>query len=119
MRRSLLCLTMMLLCQLISTGVYSQLQKIYVHPKAAGNEKQSKFVDSIRFIPLEIKEGIELARYNNIEVTANYLMIRNYSAKETILYTKTGRFVKRISYKKLGESFYPVYDERKEQLVFF
>lgn len=119
MRRLLFCLVMMLFYQLISTGVYSQLQKIYVHPKAAGNEKQSKFVDSIRFIPLEIKEGIELANYSNVEVTANFLMIRNYSAKEALLYTKTGRFVKKISYKKLGEYFYPSYDERKDQLVFF
>ena len=42
---------------LVSHFAQSQLQKIYLHPKAAGNEKQSKFVDSIRFIPLEIKEG--------------------------------------------------------------
>jgi hypothetical protein len=37
----------------------SQLQKIYLNPKAPGIGKQSQFVDSIKFIPLEIKEGIE------------------------------------------------------------
>lgn len=119
MRRSLPCLIVMLFCQLISTLAQSQLQKIYVHPKTPGNEKQSKFVDSIRFIPLEIKEGIELTTHANVEVTANYIMIRNYANKEALLYTKNGRFVKKISYKKLGDYFYPVYDEHKDQLVFW
>ena len=119
MRRSLLCLIVMLFCQLISTNTQSQLQKIYVHPKKPGNEKQSNFADSIRFIPLEIKEGIELTARANVEVTANYIMIRNYANKEALLYTKNGRFVTRISYKKLGDYFYPVYDERKDQLVFW
>lgn len=119
MRRSLLCLIVMLSCLFISSNAQSQLQKIYVRPKTPGNEKQSKFVDSIRFIPLEIKEGIELTAHANVEVTANYIMIRNYTDKEALLYTKNGRFVKRISYKKLGNYFYPIYDEHKDQLVFF
>jgi hypothetical protein len=98
---------------------HAQLQKIYLHPKAAGSEKQSKFVDSIRFIPLEVKEGVELATYNNIEVTANYFIIRDYSNRIILIYAKNGRFIKKISYKKLGNGFYPVYDERNDQLVFF
>jgi hypothetical protein len=63
---------------LISSGAHSQIQKIYLSPKAAGSDKQSNFVDSLRFIPLEVKEGIELKQYNYVEVTSNYLMIRDF-----------------------------------------
>ncbi|AEV98073.1 hypothetical protein Niako_1709 [Niastella koreensis GR20-10] len=106
-------------CLFISSLAHSQLQKIYLHPKSAGSEKQSKFVDSIRFIPLEIKAGIELTNYNNVEVTANYFMIRDYANLIILLYAKDGRFIKKINYKKLGMYFYPSYDEHNEQLVFF
>lgn len=104
---------------LLSSIAQSQLPKIYFHPKAAGSEKQSNFVDSIRFIPLEIKEGIELTRYSAVEVTSNYFLIRDYTGKAILLYARNGRFIKKISYKYLGEGFYPVYDERSNQLVFF
>jgi 6-bladed beta-propeller len=106
-------------CLLLSTFAYSQLQKIYLHPKAAGNEKQSKFVDSIRLIPLEIKEGVELTAYNGIEVTKNYFLIKDFIGKTILLYSKNGNFIKKVSYKRLGEGFYPFYDERNNQLVFF
>lgn len=96
----------------------SQLQKIYLHPKAAGSEKQSKFVDSIRFIPLEIKAGIELNTYNYVAVTKNYFFINDYIARTILLYAKNGSFAKKISYKKLGESFYPNYDEYTNRIVF-
>ena len=119
MRNCLHCLALVLLCLVISPGAHSQLQKIYVNPKVAGSEKQSKFVDSIRFIPLEVKEGIELSKYSNMEVTANYFILRIYTEKEILLYAKDGRFIKKISYKKLGDYFYPSYDEPNNQLVFF
>ena len=103
----------------ISSFAHSQLQKIYLHPKAAGSEKQSKFVDSIRFIPLEVKAGVEFTNYNSVEVTSDYFMIRDYTNKAVLLYAKNGRFIKKISYKKLGNGFYPAYDERTNQIVFF
>jgi hypothetical protein len=106
-------------CLLVSPIAQSQLQKIYLHPKAAGSEKQSKFVDSIRFIPLEIKEDIELNKYNYVQVTKNYFMITDQMGKAILLYSKNGHFTKRISYKKLGENFYPTYDEYKNRIVFF
>src|SRR5687768_5245873 len=92
-------------CLLVSSFAQSQLQKIYLHPKAAGSEKQSKFVDSIRFIPLELKEGIELNKYNSVEVTKNYFLINDYMGKAIMVYAKNGSFTKKISYKKLGENF--------------
>jgi hypothetical protein len=111
--------SLVLYCLIISTLAESQLQKIYLHPKAAGNEKQSIFVYSIRFIPLEVKEGIELTTYNGIEVTKNYFLIKNYADKKILLYSKNGNFKKEVSYKKLGDAFYPVHDEDNNRIVFF
>ena len=69
MRKCLLFFTAVLLFNLLTyTTAQCQLQKLYIHPKAPGNEKQSQFVDSIRFIPLEVKEGIHVGDYNNITV---------------------------------------------------
>ncbi len=118
MRFSLLAILLVPIYLLISPVAQSQPQKIYLHPKAAGSDKQSNYVDSIRFIPLEIKEGIDLAAYNDIEVTDSFFLIRDYMRKTILLYAKDGRFIKKISYKKLGEGFYPGYDERTNQLVF-
>jgi hypothetical protein len=112
--------TALLACSLlISPFANSQLQKIYLHPKAAGSEKQSKFVDSIRIIPLEVKEGIELNKYNYVQVTKSYFLINDYVDKAVLLYSKNGRFTKRIGYKKLGENLSPAYDEYSNRIVFF
>lgn len=119
MRSCLFHVALALCCLLPSAITYSQLQKIYLHPKTVGNEKQSKFVDSIRLIPLEVKDGIELANYNGIEVTKNYFVIKDYGEKEILLYSKNGRYIKKVSFKKLGENFYPVYDEYNNRIVFF
>jgi 6-bladed beta-propeller len=110
---------LLLYCLLLSTFAESQLQKIYLHPKAAGNEKQSKFIDSIRLIPLEVKDGIELTDYNAIEVTKNYFLIKDYANKKIIVYSKNGNFIQKINYKKLGEGLYPTYDEYNNRIVFF
>jgi hypothetical protein len=119
MRNYLFYRTLLLCCLLISTIAQSQLQKIYLHPKAAGTGKQSQFVDSIRFIPLEVKEGIELGAYNNIQITEKYFLITDPLRKLVLVYSRSGRFIKKISYKKLGESFYPDYREQKNQITFF
>ncbi|WP_276481497.1 6-bladed beta-propeller [Paraflavitalea pollutisoli] len=103
----------------IALSTQSQVQKIYLHPKAAGSEKQSKFIDSVRFIPLEVTPDAQFTQYSNVEVTRDYFMIRNYQAKELVLYDKQGRYIKKISYKKLAGDLYPAYDLRTNQLIFF
>jgi hypothetical protein len=108
-----------LCCLFVPLIAKSQLQKIYLNPKAPGIGKQSQFVDSIKFIPLEIKEGIELGAYNNIQVTEKYFMIIDYPEKTLLLYSKNGSFIRKISYKKLGENFYPSYKAPTNQIVFF
>jgi hypothetical protein len=103
---------------LVSPSAQSQLQKIYLHPKAAGSEKQSNFVDSIRFIPLEVKDGVDLNAYNYVGVAKNFFLITDYMRKVILLYSKNGSFIKKISYKKFGETFYPFYDEYSNRIVF-
>jgi hypothetical protein len=98
---------------------YAQPRKIYLHPKSVAIEKQSKFVDSIRFIPLEMKEGFELSSNYNINIAGKYILLVDYMNKTLLMYSKEGKFVKSINYKKLGESFYPSYNQLKDQIVFF
>jgi hypothetical protein len=118
MRISPFCFLVLFNCLFIPTIAQTQLQKLYVHPKAAGSGKQSQFVDSVRLIPLEVKEGIQVGTYSNLTITENYFLVVAYTEKMVLMYSKKGKFIKKISYKKLGESFYPNYDEHTNQLVF-
>ena len=114
----LYCTHVLLYCLFISTTAKSQLQKIYLHPKAPGSAKQSQFVDSVRFIPLEVKEDTHLGAYYNVQAYKKYFLLVDYLNKRFFLYSKDGKFIKKISYKKLG-NFYPSYSERSNQIVFF
>ncbi len=76
-------------------------------------------MDSIRFIPLEIKEGVQSSQYNEIIVTKNHFLMVDFPNKAVFLYTKDGKFANKINYKKLGENFYPGYNELTNQIVFF
>ncbi|MBB1284027.1 6-bladed beta-propeller [Flavisolibacter sp. BT320] len=120
MRNRLLHCCLLFLCSMrILSPAHGQLQKIYLHPKAAGTEKQSQFVDSIRFIPLEVKEGVELGAYNGVTVTENHFLVINYQEKMLVLYAKDGSFVRQINFKKLGDNVYPNYNEATNKIVFF
>ena len=120
MRKCLLIPALAFLCSLlVALPAPAQVQKLFIHPKAAGNEKQSQFVDSIRFIPLEARQGVEFGTNNNLTITTNYFLINDYAEKKLHVYAKNGAFVKEVSYKRLGENFYPGYHENLEQVVFF
>ena len=106
-------------CFLISTSINAQLQKIYLHPKAAGNAKQTQFVDSIRFIPLEAKKGIQVSTNSNVQITEDYFFLNDYSEKKIFLFSKGGAFIKEVNYKHLGTSFYPSYNQHTNQIVLF
>lgn len=97
----------------------AQPGKIYLNPKSPATESQSRFVDSVRFITLELPEGAVISNWDNMTLTKKYLAVIQYSSKQLLLYTHDGRFVKKISYKKLGDDFYPVYDKKTEQLRFY
>jgi hypothetical protein len=119
MTNRLLNYTIVLLCCLFQSLLSSsQLQKIYLHPKANGTSRQSQFIDSIRFIPLEIREEIKLGQYFNIEVAAKFILLNDYSNSKYIIYSKEGKFIQKINYKKLG-GVTPNYNEDKNQIIFF
>jgi hypothetical protein len=73
----------------------------------------------MRLIPLEIKEDVELTAYSSIDVTKNYFLIKDYTGKRILIYSKNGNFIKKVNYKKLGEGVSPYYDEHQERIVFF
>ncbi|TDH29091.1 6-bladed beta-propeller [Segetibacter sp. 3557_3] len=97
----------------------AQIQKIYLLPKAPGTEKQSKFIDSISFTPLEIKDGIGLGSYSYMEVTNDNFLLFDYTNKTILLYDRNGKFIHQINYKKLGDGFYPNYYEDLNRISFF
>ena len=112
------CTTLLLYCLLISTTVQSQLQKLYLNPKTPAREKQSKFIDSLRFIPLKVKEGVSAGASYNTYATDKYFLLVDYLNKVLRFYSKTGDFVKEIKYSRLGGNFYPNYREASNQIMF-
>jgi hypothetical protein len=106
-----------LYCLTSSTISISQVQKIYLHPKSKTIGKQSQIVDSLRFIPLEVKEGIKIGTFYNVELTDKFILVKIHSSTTLLLYSSEGRFIKEISYKHLN-NLYPVYDNKKNQIVF-
>ena len=103
----------------VSSSAQSEVRKLYLDPKTVAREKQTKFIDSLRFIPLEVTEGIEVGTYYNITVTGKNIMLTDYMNKRLLIYSKDGKFIKNISYKKLGEGYYPGYNELTNQVTFF
>ncbi|MGJ7030666.1 hypothetical protein [Niabella hirudinis] len=115
MKHCLLSLLLSCLCLITK----AQPGKIFLNPKSPATESQSRFVDSFRFVALEPQEGVTISNWDNITLTKNYLAIVQYSSKQLLLYTYEGRFIKKISYKKLGEGFYPGYDKQNETFRFY
>jgi len=111
--------SLLLLCLFISFSAQSQLRKIYLNPKSVARESQTKFIDSIRFIPLEIKGGIEKSNSHNITITDKYILLTDYYTKTLFIFSKDGKLVKSLNYGKLGDSFYPNYKEGTKEIVFF
>ncbi len=103
----------------IPSFAFTQIQKIYLSPKAAGNAKQSNFVDSIHFVPLEIREDIKFTVFTYVQVTEKYFLLMDYTDRYVLVYAKDGRFIQKINYKKLGEGFYPNYHKETNELIFF
>jgi hypothetical protein len=113
------------LCALLSYCIlcwnYSQAQsirKIFINPKNPVVQKQSNFVDSIRFIPFEQIESVNLAN-GAVRPTKKYYLVTDYGSRILYIFSKTGALVKKISFKELGGNLYPVYQMHTDQLIFF
>lgn len=68
---------------------------------------------------MKAKEGISLTTNTNINVTQKYILLVDYTNKKLLVYSKEGKFVKNIDFKKFGEGFYPTYKELTNQVNFF
>lgn len=97
----------------------SQPTKIYLNPKAAGGANQSMFIDSLKFYPLENYKEVALGRYSSTYITDRYFLLNNYVESFLFVYTKDGKFVKKVSYANIAKWSAPSYDKLKQQLIFF
>jgi hypothetical protein len=95
-----------------------EVRKIYVNPQNPAIQKQSSFVDSIRFIPFESIKGVSIES-SNVKPTENYYIVTDYRSRTLYLYSKSGAFVKAVNYSSLGANLYPLYRPNTNQLVFF
>ncbi len=110
---------LLLICIIACAVGYAQPAKIYLSPKAAGGARQSIFIDSLKLYPLEDYSGISPGQYNSLIISAKYFIVESYLDKELSIYSKDGKYIKKVSYKKLGREANPEYDRAKEQLIFF
>ncbi|MES2003811.1 MAG: 6-bladed beta-propeller [Bacteroidota bacterium] len=96
-----------------------QVEKIYINPKNPAIQKQTSFVDSIKFTPFESVAGINFNEYANVRLTEHYFLVTDYGTGFLYIYTKTGAFVKKINFKSLANNLYPAYNAKTNEVVFF
>ncbi len=117
--RSLLPVFLMAVCFCVNNIQAQQVEKIYINPKNPVIQKQSSYVDSIKFTTIESFIGISFNENNNVQLTEKYLLVTDYSAGFLYIYTKTGAFVKKINYKSVANNLYPRYNAKTNEIVFF
>ena len=104
---------------LFCTAVHGQsIRKIYITPKNPAVQKQTTFVDSIRFILFEYREGVS---FENLLVkpTEKFYLVTDYKTKTLYLYSTNGAFVKKVDFSGIGLNAYPSYRANTNQIVFF
>lgn len=106
-------------CLFVTNIQAQQVEKIYINPKNPTIQKQTSFIDSIKFTIFESDEGVRFNEYSNLRLTEKYILVSDYSAGFLYLYTKAGSFVKKINYKSLGSNLYPGYNSKTNEIVFF
>ncbi len=95
------------------------IEKIYINPKNPTIQKQTGFVDSIKFTPFESVTGISFNEFANVRLTEKYFLVTDYTAGFLYIYTKTGAFVKKINFKSQTNNLYPGYNAKTNEIVFF
>ncbi len=109
----------LLICTIACAAVVAQPTKIYLNPKTAGSANQSMFIDSVRLYPLEDADNNSPGQYSSLSVSNDYFIVQSYVDKELLIYTRAGKYIKKVSYKKLGRDASPRYDYAKNQVIFF
>jgi len=106
-------------CFFVNTTRAQQVEKIYINPKNPSIQKQTSFVDSIKFTPFESVAGISFNEYANVRLTEKYFLVTDYNEGVLYIYTKKGSFVKKINFKSLTKNLSPVYSSKTNEIVFF
>jgi hypothetical protein len=106
-------------CFCVNAVRAQQVEKIYLNPKNSIVQKQSNFVDSIKFTPFESVAGVNFNEYVSVRLTEKYFLVTDYSAGFFYIYTKKGAFVRKINFKSLTNNLYPRYNEKTNEIVFF
>lgn len=95
------------------------IEKIYLNPKNPTVQKQSSYIDSLVFLSMETKEGINFNEFANVRLTNDYFLVTDNAAGYLYLYSKTGAFVKQINYKSVISNIPPSYHAKSNEIVFF
>lgn len=118
-KRSSLPVFLISCCFLVNAIQAQQVKKIYINPKNPTIQKQTSFVDSIKFTPFESAPGVSFNEYAYVRPTEKYFLVTDYAAGYLYIYTKTGAFVKKINYKSEVSNLYPGYNAKTNEVVFF
>ncbi len=94
------------------------VRKIYINPKNPTVQKQSAFVDSIRFIPFAYQQDVNFQN-SYVQSTEKYYLVTEFGTKSLYLYSRTGAFVKKVDFSLIGQYMFPYYRANTNQIVFF
>ena len=103
----------------VNTLRAQQVEKIYINPKNPAIQKQSGFIDSLKFTPFESVAGISFNESANVRLTEKYFLVTDYSTGFLYIYTKAGAFVKKINFRSQTDNLYPAYNVKTNEIVFF
>jgi hypothetical protein len=93
-------------------------EKIYFEPKSTLGGKQSDFITCNNVVVLETSAESKFDKYSRIIATKNFFVVCDYSAKKMLLFSKTGRFVKKLNSKlDFGRLSYNEENDRLEMVV--
>jgi hypothetical protein len=74
-------------------------EKIYFEPKSTAGGRQSDFITCNNVVVFETTPESKFDKYSRIIATKFFFVVCDYSAKKMLVFTKTGRFVKKINSK--------------------
>ncbi|GAA4328805.1 hypothetical protein [Flaviaesturariibacter amylovorans] len=103
---------------LVALAGQGQLQKIYLHPKAPGTERQSAIIDSLSFLPLAHKVSLSKGGNQYLMLATDHFLITDYPEKAIHVFTKEGAFVGTIDYGK-ADGLSPAYEAAGNRVVFY
>jgi hypothetical protein len=106
-------------CFFVNTIRAQQVEKIYLNPKSPAIQKQTSFIDSIKFTPFESVAGISFNEYAIVRLTEKYMLVSDYNAGILYIYTRAGVFLKKINYKSKANNLNPGYSAKTNEIVFF